>query len=110
VWGPRSIDRFLSSHRRPTALVGVILVLGVVVLNAHEALPEHHHDHGESTMCVAALSIAVLAAFGWRPKRAAVAGAPMACVVLPRVPSRPSAPRIWGHARAGPRVPAVLRR
>jgi len=88
----------------------VILVLGVVALNAHEALPEHHHHDGETTVCVAALSIAVLAAFGWRPKRPSAPGARVACTLLPWVARRPSTPPVWGNARAGPARPAVLRR
>jgi hypothetical protein len=104
-----SIERFLSRHRRATALVGVLLVLGTAALNTHEALPEHHHQVGEATVCIAALSIAVLAALGWGTRRstgAVTCRIGMAVVRLERghVTAIPAA-----IARAGPPGPAVLR-
>jgi hypothetical protein len=107
----RTINRFLFRHRRATALVGVLMVLGIVALNAHEALPEHHNDHGEgATMCVAALSIAVLAVLGWRAKRGhgPVARLPRTSLVriIGGVPVEPPETA----ARAGPMWTAVLRR
>ena len=101
-----NVERFLSRHRRATALVGIVLVLGVAALNAHAALPEHHDHDGVGTMCVAALSIAVLAALGWRAERAAattpcvrLAGQRRPVFSLARDTPRP-------RARAGP--PGVL--
>jgi len=107
----RTIDRFLLRHRRATALIGVLVVLGVAALNVHAALPEHHDDHGDrATMCVATLSIAVLAALGWRPKRG---NGPVACIKgtpLVQIAGRPSVDPPQPAARAGPLWTAVLRR
>jgi hypothetical protein len=107
----RTIDRFLSHHRHATAVIGVLVVLGVAALNVHAALPEHHEDHGDgATMCIGTLSIAVLAALGFRAKRV---NGPVACLV--RTPLVPIRGRLWGEppepaARAGPPWTAVLRR
>jgi hypothetical protein len=106
----RSIDRLIGRHRRGFALLGMIVVLGVAALNVHEALPEHHEAHGSATMCVAAMSIAVLAAFAWRTRRSP---APMPGIVLaPRVqmPSLVAVGCPLPAARAGPPGPVVLRR
>jgi hypothetical protein len=61
-------NRLLRRRRRYTALVGVVLVLGVVALDAHAALPDHHHVRGEATLCVAALAVATLVAASLRPR------------------------------------------
>ncbi|MCW3069520.1 MAG: hypothetical protein JWL67_2145 [Solirubrobacterales bacterium] len=105
----RRIDLFLGRHRRAAALAGVTLVLGVAALNVHEALPEHHELHGDATMCVAALSIAVLAAVGLRPKSEAsrTPGTRLAPIVLSR--GRPHPRTCSAPARAGPLRQAVLR-
>ncbi|HEY4429365.1 MAG TPA: hypothetical protein VGN08_14280 [Solirubrobacteraceae bacterium] len=109
----RTIQRLMTRHRRGTALIGVLVVLGVAALNAHAALPEHHDadHHDGATMCLATMSIAVLAALGWRPKRA---NDPMAaCLVrtpLFRITGRPSVAPPRHAARAGPPWTAVLRR
>ena len=55
-------------HRRVWLAAGIALACGVMALNAHAALPEHHHHDGNETMCLASLSIAVVAgalAFAW---------------------------------------------
>jgi peptidoglycan/LPS O-acetylase OafA/YrhL len=107
----RTINRFLSRHRRAVALVGVLMVVGVVALNAHAALPEHHDDHGEgATMCVAALSIAVLAALGWRAKRVDGPVARLVQTPLVRITGRFPVEPPETAARAGPMWTAVLRR
>ena len=106
----RSIDRFLSRYRRTTALVGVLLVLGVAALNAHEALPEHHHRHGETTMCIAALSIAVVAALGCQTKRSVGPTTRLdGGTDIRRIVSRLAVQGPSAVARAGPPAPAVLR-
>jgi hypothetical protein len=110
VLGLSAIAGLVRRHRRVTALVGVILVLGVVALNAHAALPEHHHGHGERTLCLAAMSIAVLAAFGLcaRDRRTRLgrrlSNSPVARSWPAWTVSSPLA-----AARAGPPGPLVLR-
>jgi hypothetical protein len=103
------VNRVLTRHRRITALVGVIVVFGVVALNAHAALPEHHHDHGKTSMCVAALSIAVLAALGCCAKRAVGLGVRLSWTPVPRAVSSLTVNVPWVHARAGPPAPVILR-
>jgi hypothetical protein len=105
-----SIDRLLLRHRRATAVAGVVLILGVVALNAHAALPAHHDRHGDATICIAGLSIAVLAALGWR--RRPVAGPARRIDFAPRtlVRCRFLAEPPLALARAGPPGPVVLRR
>jgi hypothetical protein len=103
------VNRVVSRHRRITALVGVIVVFGVVALNAHAALPEHHHDHGKVTMCIAALSIAVLAALGCCAKRSLGLGIRLSWAPLLRVVMSVTVDVAWVLARAGPSAPAVLR-
>jgi hypothetical protein len=110
----RTIRAAMGRRRRLTATLGVLLVLGVVVMNAHAALPEHHHHHGEETICGAALSLAVAAAAIWLWRRKPL--------LTPWVFERPSLPRMvpqlaWvdrlcdtGDARAGPVGLLVLRR
>jgi hypothetical protein len=104
--------RLLERHRRLTAVLGVVVVLGVAALNVHAALPEHHHDHGGATVCVAALSIAVLAAAAGLLLRARAR--------LARLPRLDDARRYDGVVRRAPRatsragplrqtVPLVLR-
>lgn len=104
--GRRSMRR-----RRLIALLGLVLVLGVVLLDAHADLPEHHHEHGTETLCVASLALATIAVAAWsmglslrRPEG------------LPPIP-RLRLPRTLEHrppatiaARAGPPPPLVLRR
>jgi hypothetical protein len=104
------ISRFLSRHRRIVALAGVTITLGVAALNVHAALPPHHDDHGTVTVCVAALSIAVLAAIGWRPKRASLPRRRLALLPLSRATSAVTADPPLHAARAGPSGTVVLRR
>lgn len=97
-------------YRRVLAAVGIILTLLVLVLEAHAALPEHHHVHGTATMCLASLAIAALFAAAILLKRrvCTVAGHPPASAwVLPEpvFSSTSSMP-----ARAGPSRSPVLRR
>jgi hypothetical protein len=103
------INRVVSRHRRITALVGVIVVLGVVALNAHAALPEHHDEHGKVTVCIAALSIAVLAALGCHTKRSVGLRMRLTCTPLLRVMSGFAVDAPCALARAGPSGLAVLR-
>ncbi len=106
----RSVNRLLLRHRRTTALLGTILVLGVVGLNAHAALPEHHDTPGHATMCIAALSIAILAAAGLATRSLAAPATSLHSVRLPQVRCRIPADPASSNARAGPAVPFVLRR
>lgn len=107
----RDIDRALVRHRRATALLGTLVVLGVAALNVHSVLPEHHHVHGEETVCIAALAVAGLAALGWRrrceprlPVRIAAT-----LVRFARGVDVPRTSRLDVSARAGPAGLAVLR-
>jgi hypothetical protein len=97
-------------HRRTTALFGTIIVLGVVGLNAHTALPEHHDTPGHVTMCAGALSIAILAAVALMAKCLLAPPALLSHVPLPHLESRIAADTTSSNARAGPAVPLVLRR
>jgi hypothetical protein len=112
VAGLCAISRTVRGRwRTPLALAGVLLVLGVVALDAHAALPEHHHSHGEATICVAALAIATLGALGWALSRAVAQMPPLRAV--PPVRRRPIAPpaRVASvAARAGPGRSPILRR
>jgi hypothetical protein len=96
-----------------TALAGVLLILGVVALNAHAALPQHHHEHGVATMCLASASVAVLAGGLLLAARRPAAALPV--LLLPR--SWPLAVRFSAplaapvpSCRAGPIGPFLLRR
>jgi hypothetical protein len=106
----RSVNRFLTRHRRTTALLGAVIVLGVVGLNAHAALPEHHDEPGHVTMCAAALSIAILAAVALVTKCLPAPRKALRLVQRPRVKSRIAVRTASSNARAGPAVPVVLRR
>jgi hypothetical protein len=99
----------LSQHRRLTAACGILLVLGVVLLNAHEALPEHHHHNGTTDVCIASLSIAVLAIFAFRPKRAVWRPGRRFVRLVLRPASRAPRRRPSARSRAGPARPLVLR-
>lgn len=106
-----SVNRVLLRRRRLTAVLGVLVVVGVAALNVHAALPEHHHHHGEMTLCVAALSVATAALAGWAVARTwvAVAIRPRSTRLRIRPLMRAFTP--WpSNARAGPLVPVVLRR
>lgn len=110
-----AINRQVRRWRRVTIPVGMLLVAGVVALNAHAALPDHHDHPGESPICIASLSIAVAVAGAWflrrKPCLLAARLAPLSTLLsLPlhsvRVTSRPLA-----AARAGPLLAStVLRR
>jgi hypothetical protein len=106
----RSFNRLLLRRRRTTALLGTILVLGVVGLNAHAALPEHHDTPGHATMCIAALSIAILAAAGLATRSLTAPASPLYSVRLAPLRSRIPAGPASSNARAGPAVSIVLRR
>lgn len=107
IW---TLRRAIARHRTLAALLGVVLVLGVAALNVHAALPEHHDAHGLTTVCVAALSIAVLAACSWGATR------PLRTAFVPRLldtvpwPAPLAAPAPRAAARAGPPGAIVLRR
>jgi hypothetical protein len=106
IW---TIHRLLRRHRRATALLGILIVLGVAALNVHAALPEHHDAHGVATVCVAALSLAVMAAIAWRTKRSPGLSIVRCFATLLRTPGRLVADGPRPVARAGPPGPAVLR-
>lgn len=106
----RNANRFVSRHRRFTALLGVLVVLGVAALNVHAALPEHHGGDGDATMCIASLSIAVLASVGWASKRLVdPPSAPIFRSLLLPCEGLLRAERPLPRARAGPLRAAVLR-
>jgi hypothetical protein len=98
-------------RRRLIAVLGAMLVLGVVLLDAHADLPEHHHEHGTETVCVASLALATIAVAAWslslRSGRAQLLP-PIPRFRLPR--STEHRPRMRFAARAGPSPPLVLRR
>lgn len=107
IWTLRSA---IARHRTFAALLGIVLVLGVAALNVHAALPEHHDAHGLATVCVAALSIAILAAASGaarRPLRTQFVPRMLGTVLWP-APLAASAP--CAAARAGPPDGTVLRR
>lgn len=92
-----------------TALIGVVVVLGVVGLNAHALLPEHHY--ATETICVCALSIATLVGLGWGLVRSLGALFPLRRTRAIRVKARVAPPgALAGIARAGPLGSVVLRR
>jgi hypothetical protein len=103
------IARFLTRHRLATVLVGGTLMLGVVGLSAHQALPEHHH--GQDAICIAALAIAVAAIALWKPRQAGIH--PVRRLILvsdapPLPPLRDAG--ILPAARAGPACSVISRR
>lgn len=105
----RSINRVLRRHRRMTALVGVVVVLGVVGLNVHALLPDHHD--ATETVCVCALSIATLVGLGWGWARSLGAFVPLRRMLTIRVKTSVTpAETLAGMARAGPLGSVVLRR
>ncbi len=106
IW---TIHRLLRRHRRFSALLGIVIVLGVAALNVHAALPEHHDQNGVATVCLAALSIAVAAAVAWSTKRLFAASIPRRFTPLPPAPGRLLADGPRANARDGPPGPAVLR-
>jgi hypothetical protein len=106
----RDIHRALTRHRRVTAVVGVMLLLGVAALSTHAAVPDHH-DAGEE-ICLCALAIGTLCAVGLGLGRS-FAGRTIPCRLMPvlRAPRQIVADvRVGGLARAGPPVLLVLRR
>jgi hypothetical protein len=106
----RAINRAFRRHRRVVALLGAIVMLGVIALNAHAALPAHHD--GTEEICLCASSIAVAIAFGWCSAR------PFSAAVVVLRPGRleltesktVACGRVSGIARAGPARQVVLRR
>jgi hypothetical protein len=108
IW---TFHRLLRRHRRLSALLGILIVLGVAGLNVHAALPEHHDKNGVATVCVAALSFAVIAGIAWGAKRSFGASIVRRLALLLRAPGRLVAdgPRpIARHGPPGP-GPVVLR-
>jgi hypothetical protein len=103
------INRVLSRHRRVAALIGVVVVLGVGALDAHAALPEHHHEHGNATVCIAALAIAGLAALGWCKQGTPSTTTRPGCALLSQAASNFAIDTPGISARAGPLGLAVLR-
>jgi hypothetical protein len=106
IW---TIQRLLRRHRRVSALIGILVVLGVAALNVHAALPEHHDEHGVATVCVAGLSIAVVAAIAWSTKRLFDLSSVRRFTPLLCTPGRLVADSPRAAARAGPPGLAVLR-
>jgi hypothetical protein len=106
IW---TIRRFLRRHRRVSALLGILIVLGVAGLNVHAALPEHHDTNGVATVCVAALSLAVIGAIAWSTKRAFATSIVRRFASLLCTPGRLVADTPRPVARAGPPGAAVLR-
>jgi nitrate/nitrite transporter NarK len=106
----RDVNRVLTRNRRVTALVGVMLLLGVAALSTHAALPEHH-ETGEE-ICLCAFALATLCAVGLGLGRSFV-GRLIPCrrMQVLRAPLQiAAAVRVGGMARAGPPVLLVLRR
>jgi hypothetical protein len=103
------INRVISRHRRATALIGVLVVLGVGALDAHAALPEHHHQDGKVTVCIAALAIADLAALGWCKQSTPNLTTRPRSARRRQAASRPAIDIPKASARAGPSGLAVLR-
>jgi hypothetical protein len=97
-------------HRRATALLGTIIVFGVVALNAHAALPEHHDTPGHVTMCAGALSIGILVAVGLMARCSPAPTTKLRRVRLLGVEGRIAADTTSSNARAGPAVRFILRR
>jgi len=106
IW---TIQRLLRRHRRVTALLGILIVLGVAALNVHAALPEHHDQNGVATVCVAALSLAVIGAIAWSTKRSFAVNIVRRFSSLLRTPGRLVGDTPRPVARAGPPGAAVLR-
>jgi UDP-N-acetylmuramyl pentapeptide synthase len=104
-----TIRRLIARRRRLTAILGVMVVLGVAALNVHAAMPEHHDKNGVATVCVAALSIAVIAAFAWTTKRSCGVISVRRFATVLRAPGRLLADVPRPATRAGPPGPAVLR-
>ena len=98
----RDLNGFLRRHRHAAAVLGTLIVLGVGALDVHAALPEHHDHHGVATVCIAALAIATLMAFGWRVPRRSRPSSSRCLVRLPRVESRIATAPALVMSRAGP--------
>jgi hypothetical protein len=96
--------------RRLLAATGIVLTLGVVVLDAHAALPEHHHAHGTETICVSSLAIAALFGVAALLRRRDFSVPWFARPGVRRMPRRPFFPTPSVTTRAGPPRLAVLRR
>jgi hypothetical protein len=104
------INRAVSRHRRMTAIAGTLVILGVVALDAHAALPEHHDKPGDATVCIAELAIATLAAFSlFKRQPASNTPAHTGGAALPRATKRFTSDTPKDRSRAGPSGLAVLR-
>jgi hypothetical protein len=105
------INRAVSRRRRWVALLGAMIVLGVVALDVHGAMCDCcHDDHGKAALCMAAEAIATLAALGWCRRRAPCATTRVGRT-LPHLTERLFATErtTRARARAGPVELAVLR-
>lgn len=105
IW---TFRRLLKRHRRVSALLGILVVLGVAGLNVHAALPDHHDKNGVATVCVAALSFAVIAGIAWGTKRSSGASILRRFGPLLRTPGRLVADGPRAVARDGPPGPGPV--
>jgi hypothetical protein len=108
----RSVHSFLARHRRITASVALVAMLGVLALQAHAALPEHHHQGEKATACIASLVEAALIVVAlWKRHRAPTALPGWIGAVVPLVAVQPLTIPETCHAwtRAGPLEDSVLR-
>jgi hypothetical protein len=106
------VHSFLARHRRITAIVALMAMLGVLALQAHAALPEHHHHGGKATVCIASLvEVAVIVVALFKRRRVPMALPGGIGAVVPLVAVRPLAIPETCHAwaRAGPSEDSVLR-
>lgn len=91
-------------------MVGTVLLLGVVALNAHAAaLTEQQHEHGTDTICVAAQALATLAVSGVTAKCSASTAGWWRQVCIPNVIGAMAVPARTCAARAGPFSQFALR-
>jgi hypothetical protein len=106
------VHSFLARHRRVTALAALVAMLGVLALQVHAALPEHHYHGEKMTACIAALVEAAVIVVALSKRRRAPTPLPgWIGAVVPLVaagpPAIPAARRV--RTRAGPLEDSVLR-
>ena len=99
----------MGRRRRLMALAGIALMVVVLGLDAHAALPEHHHTDGHETVCVASMAVATLTAFGCCVKAPPLQKASRRPRIRIRSKGRVVAPVIPILSRAGPCRSVVLR-
>jgi hypothetical protein len=93
-------------------IVALAVMLGVLALQVHAALPEHHHHQGEkATACVAALvTVAVIVVLRKRRTAPPVLTGWLGAVVPLPAAQPPAIPgRCGARTRAGPLEDSVLR-